>query len=503
MTLDEDAAAFAAATDLTAALRRREVSSRELLDLCLARIDRLNPALNAVVTLDTDRAREQAAAADEALAAGAPFGPLHGLPVTVKDTLETAGLRTTSGAPELAAHVPERDAEAVARLRSAGAVVFGKTNTATYAADAQTSNPVFGTTNNPWNTARTPGGSSGGPAAALAAGLTGLELASELSGSARYPAHCCGVFTLRPSYGLVPTRGNIPRAPGSLTSNDMVTLAPLARDARDLDLALDVLAGPTADRAVGWRLELPPPRAHTLDGFRIGVWLDDPGCPVDAQVAGVLQAAVEALRKAGARLSDVRPVDREAHDRLYDRLLHGAISLGLPQALYDRNRALADGLAEDDDSPRAGTLRAMTQSHRDWLAADEAREQQRARWAEFFRGHDVLLCPVAPVVAIPHDRNPDLSARRITVDGQPRPYGDLIRWTSPATAASLPAASVPVGTSADGLPVGLQVVGPHLEDRTVTRFAALLAELTGGFRRPPSASAAVAENGRTERTAHV
>ncbi|MGW3290682.1 amidase [Streptomyces sp. NPDC001002] len=501
-TPDDEDFAFASATDLLAAIHRRAISSRELLDLYLARIERLNPDLNAVVTLDTDRARTGADAADEVLARGEDVGPLHGLPMTVKDTLETAGMRTTAGAAELAGHVPDRDADAVARLRSAGAVVFGKTNTATYAADAQTYNPVFGTTNNPWDPGLAPGGSSGGAATALAAGLTALELAGELSGSARYPAHCCGVFALRPSYGLLPTRGHIPRAPGSLKSNDMVTLAPLARDARDLDLALDVLAGPTPDRAVAWRLTLPPPRSASLAGLRVGVWLDDPDCPVDSATGDVLAAAVARLGTAGARLTEVRPVDRSGHDPLYDRLLQAAISGGVPQAVYDRNRALAAGLAPEDSGPFATMLRAATQPHRDWLVADEAREQQRARWAEFFTEYDVLVCPVACTTGVPHDQNPDLAARRITVDGRPRPYWDLIRWTSPATLAGLPAASVPVGLTHDGLPVGLQVVGPYLEDRTVTRVADLLARLTGGFRRPPGMAADTTAQ-RTEGEVHV
>nr|AAG30199.1 enantiomer selective amidase [Streptomyces sp. R1128] len=485
MTLD-DGAVLAPAAVLTAALRRREISSRELLDLYLARVEAVNPALNAVVTLDVERARREAAEADRATAAGARTGPLHGLPMTVKDTLETEGLRTTAGAAELAEHVPARDADSVALLRRAGAVVFGKTNTATYASDAQTYNPVFGTTNNPWDTSRAPGGSSGGAAAALAAGLTSLELGGELSGSARYPAHCCGVFALRPSFGIVPMRGHIPRQPGSLKTNDMVTLAPLARSAADLDLLLDVLARPAADKAPAWRLDLPAPRAESLGGLRVGLWLDDPLCPVDAEVGDVLAAAVDALKGTGvARLADVTPVDRATHDRLYERLLQGAVSLGLPAPVYAANQAAAAALAPDDDSPRASFLRAATLSHRDWLAADEEREHQRARWAEVFDEFDVVLSPVAPVVATPHDQRPDLSARRITVNGAQRPYWDIIRWTSPATAAGLPAASVPVGVARSGLPVGLQVVGPHLHDRTVTWFARRVSELLGGFQAPP------------------
>jgi amidase len=204
--------------DLVHALRNREINSRELLEDYLNRIDELNRALNAVVTLDVDAARAAATAADEATTRGHDVGVLHGLPITVKDAFETAGLRTTSGAPELAGYVPARDADAVARLRAAGAVVFGKTNLPVFAMDWQSANPVFGVTNNPWDLTRTPGGSSGGAAAAVSAGLTGLELGSDIRGSLRQPAHNCGVFALKPSFGLVPVRGHIPGPPGTLSA---------------------------------------------------------------------------------------------------------------------------------------------------------------------------------------------------------------------------------------------------------------------------------------------
>ncbi|HYN72927.1 MAG TPA: amidase family protein [Nakamurella sp.] len=347
------------------------LSSRDLLEIYLDRIQRFNPSLNAVVTTDIDAARRQADAADAAVRDGRRLGSLHGLPMTVKDTLETAGMRTTSGAPELAQHIPAGDAEAVARLRRAGAVIFGKTNTATYASDAQTTNPVFGTTNNPWAPERSPGGSSGGAAAAIAAGLSGLELASELSGSARLPAHYCGVYALRPTHGLIPTVGNIPRAPGSLRSNDMVTLAPIARTAQDLELALHALAGPVDGEAVGWQLRLPPPRAGRLRDYRIGVWLDDPSCPVDRQVADVLTGVSDALAAAGARVSEVRPLDLAAHNRLYSQLLYGAISLAGPDPVHEQNCSRAADLAVDDLSASAAVLRGLTQTHRAWLHADE------------------------------------------------------------------------------------------------------------------------------------
>src|SRR6478672_2859323 len=287
---------FASATALAAVIRSGAISSRDLLDLYLERVDRFNPTLNAIVTLDADRARADADAADAAIVRSDDLGPLHGVPITIKDSIETAGMRTTSGAKMLAEYVPQRDAIAVARLRAAGAIVFGKSNLPEFAGDSQSYNELFGTTNNPWDPKRTPGGSSGGAAAAVAAGLTGLELGSDIRGSLRQPAHNTGVFTLKPSFGIVPTRGHIPGPPGTLSTPDMAVLGPIARSADDLDLALDVLAGPDPTAAVAWRLRLPPPRGRSLRDYRIGVWLDDPACPVDADVLDVLVHAVEQLR---------------------------------------------------------------------------------------------------------------------------------------------------------------------------------------------------------------
>ncbi len=276
-------AAFASAGELAARLRQGEVSSRDLLDLFLERVEKLNPRINAVVTVDAARARAEAEGADEALARGDEVGPLHGLPMTVKDSLETEGMLTTSGAGELAGHVPAKDAVAVARLRSAGAIIFGKTNLASYASDVQTFNDLFGTTNNPWSTERSPGGSSGGAAAALAAGLTALELGSDIAGSIRNPAHYCGVFGHKPSYGLVPLRGHIPGPPGTLAEMDLGVAGPLARDADDLELALDAVAGPLPEDAA-YRLRLPPARGSSLQDYRGAAWLDDPFCPIDSEV---------------------------------------------------------------------------------------------------------------------------------------------------------------------------------------------------------------------------
>ena len=465
-----------------AAVRAREVSARELLELHLQRVERLNPPLNAIVTLDVERARHAADAADAALARGEVLGPLHGVPMTIKDTFEVAGVRTTAGFEPWRDHVPQHDAVAVARLRAAGAVIFGKTNVPTLASDLQTYNPIFGTTNNPWDTARSPGGSSGGAAAAVATGLTALEFGSDIGGSIRLPSNWCGVCGHKPSHGIVPQRGHLPGPPGALAEADLNVCGPIARSVDDVELALDVVAGPLPDRAVAWRLELPPPRRARVNEWRLAAWLDDPACPVDAQVRAALDGAVERLRRAGAHVDDrARPaVDFAALVRTYEKLLMPIILAGMPDEQFRGMAGAADALPPDDDSPGSRTLRAATIRHRDWLAAHEARERVRAVMADFFRTHDALLTPVHVVPAIAHDHSEPFAARTITVDGRPRPYTDLLSWIALATMAWLPATVVPVGRTRAGLPVGVQVVGPWLEDRTSLAVARHALALSGG-----------------------
>jgi amidase len=442
----------ASACELVRALRRREISSRELLAQYLARVDALNPSLNAVVTVDVDAAHAAATAADQATARGHDVGALHGLPITVKDSFETAGMRTTAGAPELAGYVPDRDADAVARLRAAGAVIFGKTNLPVFAMDWQTYNPVFGTTNNPWDLSRTPGGSSGGAAAAISAGLSALELGSDLRGSLRQPAHNTGICTLKPSYGIVPVRGHIPGPPGTLSAPDLAVVGPLGRSADDLDLALDVLAGPDAQTATAWRLRLPAARGRSLRDYRIAVWLDDPIAPVDSAVLDVLRSAVGELRLAGARIDEsARPVDLGEASAVFEKLFRAAVSPGAA----------------------------------DWNHTNEHRHLLRAQWQRFFESFDVLLTPVSPVAAIEHDHSGDPDTRTITVNGTQRPYVDQSTWTGLAGAAYLPAAVVPAGRTAGGLPVGVQVIAPHLEDRTAVDVARHIERLLGGYAEPP------------------
>jgi amidase len=470
---------------LAEAIRRREISSRELLEHYLARVERLNPALNAVVTLDADGARRAADDADAALARGDIRGPLHGVPMTIKDTYETTGMRTTCGL-EAWDHVPECDAESVRRLREAGAVIFGKTNTPTLAGDWQTYNPIFGTTNNPWDTTRTTGGSSGGAAAAVATGMTALELGSDIAGSIRVPSNWCGICGHKPSWGVVPQRGHLPPAPGALANTDLGVMGPLARDVEDLEMALDILAGPAGHDAVSWRLELPGPRATAPAELRLATWLDDPAYPVEPEIGDVLASAVEALADAGAHITEVRPdVALPELVRTYAQLLYPVILAAVPQTRFDHLAALAASLPVEEDGPLARTARFATLRHRDWLIANERREQMRVVMADFFRDVDVLLMPVAVVAAIPHDHSEPFADRVIRTNGTSRPYHDLFGWIALASLTYLPATVVPVGRTASGLPVGLQIVGPFLEDRTTLAVARCVEEVWGGFAPPP------------------
>jgi amidase len=477
---------FASATELVAALRQKRLSSRELLETYVRRIERYNPALNAVVTLDAERARGAADAADAATMRGEATGPLHGLPVTVKDCLATAGLRTTAGSTSLASYVPEEDAVAVARLRAAGAIVFGKTNLPQFCGDIQSYNDLFGTANNPWDLSRTPGGSSGGPAAAIAAGLSALALGGDLSGSLRIPAHYCGVYTLKPTFGIVPFQGHIPPPPGSLLELDVAVIGPLARSAADLDLALAAIAGPDAAQSVGWRLQLPPPRAASLAGYRIAAWLDDPYCAIDHEILAIYHRLIAELRDAGAHIDETaRPPSLGAGHDIAQRLIQGTTSGLQSDEQFEALLQRAERASPDDQTPPVRRARNTTQRARDYARAREVRLRLGAAWAAFFRDHDALLCPVTPTAAIPHDQNPDRDARTIVVNGKICPYGDQAVWPEAIGVAHLPAVVVPVGLTAAGLPVGIQIVAPYLEDRTAIDVAGRIAEVGGGFRPPP------------------
>lgn len=479
---------FLPAAELVRLLRDGDVSSVELLEHFLARIAAHDPAIGAVVALDAERARAGAAEADAARSRGVSWGPLHGLPMTVKDAFETAGLATTAGVTELRDHVPATDADAVARLRGAGAIVFGKTNLPAWAADLQTFNDLHGRTNNPWALDRTPGGSSGGSAAALAAGLTGLELGSDIGGSIRNPAHYCGVFGLKPTWGIVPTRGHVPGPPGTLAPADVNAVGPLGRSAADLALALDVLAGPAGPDAAGWRLDLPPARnGGDVAGLRVATWFDDPSTPIAADTRALLDDAARALADAGATVVAVDPpVGLGELVRSWERLVLPIVSATLSDDEFAALAGLAPAGPSSDDEPRPQrALRAITARHREWLRANERRHRHRRLFAELFEQHDALLAPVMPTAAHPHDTERGFDEREVDVDGVARPYMNGLNWNGGIGTLLLPVAVPPVGRTPDGLPVGVQVVAAHLHDRTAIAVAGHIERLLGGFVPPP------------------
>jgi amidase len=465
---------WAPAHVLAAQIRAGEVSSRDATEMYLDRIAR-SSRVNAVITVDGHGARRQADRADDAVREGRPLGPLHGVPITVKDLVAVAGVRSTNGELRYRDFVPDVDAVAVARLRSAGVVVLGKTNTPAKGADVVTHNAVFGTTRNPWDLSRTPGGSSGGSGAAVAAGLTAFDLGGDIGGSIRLPSHFCGVFGYKPSFGVVPVDGQLPLE--QRRRADMVVLGPLARSAADLSIALDVISGPAEPDNRAWSLRLAPPRRSRLDGYRLAVWLEEPEYPVATEVRRILQQAVQHLADAGATIVPAHPVDLAAAHDLYFRLLNGEVADALP--LRRTFAALRPLLPARSYALRQ--IRYVTSSHAEWLEACEAREEMRARWAEFFESFDALLCPVAPIPAPILDARP-VHRRSLVIDGRRQRgvegYLKLTAWNSLASAAYLPATVAPVGITDDGLPVGLQIIAGYLEDATAIDIASHL-EATG------------------------
>lgn len=476
---------FSSAGDLARRIRVGEIGSRELTEHYIERIERLDGDINAVVVRDFERAREAAREADEALARGDAVGPLHGVPMTIKESYDVAGLPTTWGAPEFRDKLATSDAASVRAYRAAGAVLLGKTNVPLHLGDFQSYNDIYGTTGNPWDPTRTPGGSSGGAAAALAAGLTGLESGSDIGGSIRNPAHFCGVYGHKPTWGIVPPQGHA--LPGMVAGPDIAVCGPLARSPEDLALALEVLAGPEPLNRPGWKLSLPRPEKRELSQLRVALWPDDEVAPVAREVADRVVSLGEALAKRGASVSDrARPdIDPADAHLTYLKLLHSILGAGMPDEVYERMRRGAEQMDPDDRSPVAAVVRATALSHRDWIHADHARERMRYAWRAFFDEWDVLLCPQTATAAFPHDHS-DLGTRTLEVDGVRRPYFEQLFWAGLATASYLPSTVFPTGPSRAGLPIGLQAVGAEYHDFRTIDFARLVAEELGGFTPPPA-----------------
>ena len=464
------------ACETLAELEARHISALELLEHYLARQSRLDGSVGAVVTTDAEAARRVAGLVDERRAVGQALPPLAGLTMTVKDSLEVRGMTTTCGMPALAQHRPERDADAVALLRAAGVVIYGKTNCPLGTADHQSYNPLFGVTRNPWNAARTVGGSSGGSAAALAAGFSALEIGSDIGGSIRIPAHYCGVYGHKPSFGVVPGRGHVPPMPGETAVSPLAVIGPLARGAADLALAMKVLAHAAPAEAQAWTVRLPAPRHAALRDYRVGVWIG--GYAVDDAYAAAISEFAEALVRQGVKVQTIGegPVDADESWSTYRDMLFGVIGSGSPKSELDAYRAAA---VDAPEGSHAWHLeRATTQTLRNWTALSSRQAQLRVQWARWFERFDVLLCPVALNVAFEHQTDdghgpvPQLR-RQLLVSGAPRPYLDNLRWPGLATLAHLPSTVRPIGLTRDGLPMGVQIIGPYLQDLTSIGFAEL------------------------------
>jgi amidase len=476
------------ATELIAALANKTVSSRELVDDAIARIEAQDTKINAVVVRDFAAAREAAAAADEALGRG-ERRPLLGLPMTVKEQFNIAGLPTTWGEPKFKDWRPDADALAVTRLKAAGAVILGKTNVPLNLADWQSYNAIYGTTNNPWDLTRSPGGSSGGSAAALAAGFVALELGSDIGGSLRVPAHFCGVYAHKPSLDLVPQRGaGPPGTPAIPTRGDLAVSGPMARSAVDLALELGVLSGPD-DRwdGIGYRLALPPARHGALKDFRVLLVDSHPLCPTAGSVIGALDRLAERLGKAGCLVSRASPLlpDLARTARVYVELLAAFRGADLSADDHQRVQSAANALLPGDESIGVYRLRGLTISHPDWVRASRVRAGIGQRWQGLFQDVDVVLCPAMPTPAFPHDHSPERT-RQLDIDGKLVPFGDQIVWASIATLCGLPATVAPIERSETGLPIGVQIIGGYLEDHTTIAFAELIEREFGGFVPPPA-----------------
>lgn len=467
------------------AVRSGQVSAVELLDATIARYEHHNPALNAVVVERIDDARARAAELDTAQAAGAELGPLHGLPMTIKEAFDWIGTPTTWGYEAMVANVATTNATMVQRVLDAGAVIYGKTNVPVSLADWQSFNPVYGTSNNPWDLERSPGGSSGGSAASLAAGLAALELGSDIGASIRNPAHYCGVFGHKPTFELLPMTGHT--MPGIHPVIDIGVVGPMARSAADLDVALDVLAGPDGLAAAGYRTALPAEDRTSLSDFRVGVMLESDCVVQDDELTDVLRAAIEGLEAAGLQVDwDARPDidDRHAHDN-YLALLRSAMGVFVSDDEFEVHLGHRDRYLAGDRDFRAASGHGTTLTYRErWHIANE-RENLRRRWAAWFDDYDLLLCPTAASAAIVHDHEGERPERTIAVNGGRQPGTDQLFWAGWSCNVYLPGTVAPAGLTATGLPAGLQIVAPHLHDRRSIAFAALMERELGGYQVPP------------------
>ncbi len=478
-----DTLAFASATELAAKIRGKEVSAVELTEHYIKRIEHYDRDINAVVVRRFEQAVQEARDADRALARGNPRGPLHGVPMTIKESYVMNGTAATWGIPGQRDNVADHDGLIVQRFKAAGAHFLGKTNVPLDLGDFQSYNDIYGTTNNPYNLEHTPGGSSGGSSAAMAAGFSALEAGSDIGGSIRTPAVFCGVYGHKPTWGIVPLAGH--ELIAGVPDPDVSVCGPLARSAEDLQLALDIMAGPTEREALGWQLQLAPPEVSSLSGLRVAVWATDPLAPVDEEIETAATRLGATLERLGARVSySARPeFDLLKSHHTYLSLMNATMASGQPASEIARIQAYVDQLAEDNQSSDAVTARAAVMSHRQWIRHNLRREKLRRAWDAFFADWDVLICPQQVTTAFKHDHRP-VAERSLLVNGEQRGYSDGLFWSGLANSSYLPSTAFPAGMSSSGLPIGLQATCASYLDRRAIEIARLITLETGGFTPP-------------------
>jgi Asp-tRNA(Asn)/Glu-tRNA(Gln) amidotransferase A subunit family amidase len=469
----QDDLCWLSALELAAQIRAKKISPVEVVDAVLARIERMNPTLNAFCTLTADEARDAAQAAEVSVMTGEELGPLHGVPVSIKDLLFTRRLLTTGGSRLFAEHVPEEDAVSVERLKGAGAIILGKTNTAEFGHKAVTDNPLFGITRNPWSTSLTPGGSSGGSAAAVAAGMGPLALGTDDGGSIRIPASFCGIYGLKPSFGRVPRGAGFPGL------ETLSHTGPMTRTVRDAALVLDALAGPDDRDRFSLQAEVGPSFLESCEGGLAGLsvaWSADLGhAIVDPEVAEICAKAAEDFEALGCHVEVVTPGWDNPEE------IFRAIA---PAEIYGAwGDRLEDGADRLDRSLVALLKYGEGITARQYLAATAQRQEFWTEVQRFLARFDLLITPTVAVPAFPVAR-PAVKE----IDGRPVSPLGWIPFCFPFNLTGQPAASVPVGFTSAGLPVGLQIVGRRFADRTVlAASAAFEAAHPWAARRPPEA----------------
>ena len=484
---------FGTAVQAVKAIKAGVISSRELTKHVFSRIKKHNEKINAFVTLNEEQALKRARKADNDLAVGKIWGPLHGLPILIKDQYATAGLRTTCGYPQLDDYIPQTNSLTVDRLLDAGAIIIGKTNTPIGASDIQTYNKVAGTTNNPWDVTRTSGGSTGGGAAALAAGFGFLELGADLAGSIRTPSNFCGVCGHKPTLGIVPLQGAIPPLPSQippaidLTSlTDLAVAGPLARSARDLKLELEIIAGLKPDDAKALHWSLPKPRKARLKDYKIGFVADDPFCPVNPEIKGIMENTVARLRKEGVKVKEGWPDGITFTDVFdnYFRLMAAYVSLS-PVFTEKVIEAMKHLFNEPFGDTQKCFVEGLTISHKDRHTLSVKRLASRLAWQEYFKTYDAFLMPANCIPAFTHNHGRIMWGRIIEETDGSRYYSEAFKWISVATLAGCPVTVIPAGKTKANLPIGIQIMGPFMEDGTPLDLAIRMEEVLGGFTPPP------------------